>query len=276
MKRRIVVLVLVLSSACFAANDFSDAVAFYDFEDDLVDAVGGNNLADVGTPAYSTTHKEGSKSVDLELTDSDGGSLANASLSADFPGKSGTSNTTMSFCAWVHPETLPPSKSAMAIASKYKASAGGRSWMIRLFCDNADADTQKWELWKGYNSGDSYDTPAALSPSHAISANQWYHVTFTLSSAGAWVISVYDDTNATRDTASGTFANGAMSVSTTQFLVGARTATVGNDIYWDGLIDELVVFDRVLSVAEMNQVAAGTYGSLSGSGPRYYYRMMLQ
>ncbi|HUT13144.1 MAG TPA: LamG-like jellyroll fold domain-containing protein, partial [Thermoguttaceae bacterium] len=41
----------------------------------------------------------------------------------------------------------------------------------------------------------------------------------------------------------------------------------GDANYYDGMLDDLVIFDRALSEAEIAQVAAGQFGELTGTGP---------
>lgn len=236
------------------ANDFSgdaNCVALYRFESGALttDSKGTNTLTSNGTPVSDTTnYKEGSGSVDFEASDTgDYFSRADADLSSDFPFKSGTSNTTFSFVFWYKAETL-----SGAVVSKYSATSGGRSLEIR--------PATSIDLLLGYNSGNSVET---ISHASALSTGRWYHVGVAVDGAtGNYRIRIWDDTaGAILGTdKTGTAAN-ALYLNTRVFAIGSRAGSP----WLDGLLDEVAVFNDVLSATEIDAIRAGTYAA--GSTP---------
>ena len=89
----------------------------------------------------------------------------------------------------------------------------------------------------------------------------WYHVGITFKqSDGSYTIRVWDDTNNQLYTGSGNFANYAtMNVSDAILGIGSRSDGSG---YFDGLIDEMVVFKRILTTSEIDDIRNGVYSTV--------------
>jgi len=238
----------LMASVCQGANQFGNAVAIYRFEDNLTDsnATSGNDLADQGAATYSATAKQGSKSYICETADY--GLLADSGVSSDFPFKNGTGNTTGSWAGWVQPTTLP---------GNYQVLWGKGSRQLRL---KNTVGTYEF-IYYGYD-GSSTVYTTALSPAANISTGKWYHVGFSIDGAtGNYVLTVWDDTNKARVSTSGNF--------TPTWTVANVNWTVGSDgsYHYLGLLDELVVWDTALSLADLTNVQEGDYdGGAEPSG----------
>lgn len=252
------------------ANDFSgdsNCVALYNFESGALttDSKGTNTLTAYNTPVASSTHKEGSYSADFEHGDNDSYYILDSNLSSNFPLKNGGSYKDFSVCLWAQFESIYDQN---GMVNKYDTVNGYRSFSIRCY-------TGGIRVFIGYNSGASFET---LYEGGSITTGRWYHLGFTYEyTTRAWKLVVWDDTASSKliDT-SGTSTN-TISVAPSSFGLGCgwfnSTTQPNADSTSDGLIDELVVFNDILSAGEIDQIRAGTYGAGgSTSKPWYYYR----
>lgn len=247
---RATLLTLLLTMPALAANDFTtdaNCVALWSFEDALTDSIGGNDLTDGGSAAYAADPKDGSKALDSEYADSDYLSRADADLDAGFPGKNGTTNVSFTVCAWVKYESVDAS-SKTYILSKFQA-AGHRSF----FCSVLVGTPNKWNL-----TIQNATTAEAIymTPTNAITTGEWYHAAFVCDGlTGSGKVRVYDATNDVVDQATdATF--GPLVVSDGQLEVGARQTM---SYFLDGLLDEVVVFNRPLTDREIDMVRMGKF-----------------
>ena len=236
------------------ANDFSsdsNCLCLYNCESGALgtDSQGSIDLANASIDADTTNFKQGSASA-LANDLSDQLWIADASLPAGFPGKSGTTNRTISLCGWIRPAGV---EGWHAIASKYSTGDAKRSWAL-----NMDGAEVKFSL--GYNAGASFEEFSHAGV--ALSANQWYHVAATYNgSSKAWRIRVWDDTGSSVTESTGTGIQ-TMNLEDTEFTLFGRDDNIGAML---GNIDELVLFDDVLTADEIDQIRAGTYGASSSS-----------
>ncbi|MBN2476321.1 MAG: LamG domain-containing protein [Pirellulales bacterium] len=130
-------------------------------------------------------------------------------------------------------------------------------WIVQL---NADQNPGKLQLW--YE--DRNDRDAYFASETTINAGQWYYATITRSSDGHVQI----------------FVNGALERSAhssrlpvsaeVPVLIGART-NAPNKIqdYFDGAIDDLTIFDEVLSAYQINRLMLSTLHGQEPVGPVY-------
>lgn len=258
-------LLLLLATPLLGQNDYSEdanCVALWSHEGGalLTDSIGSNTLVEVFTAPTSdqVNYQEGAGSCDYEA---DGlwcfCTIINAKLDAGFPGKDGTSNTTFSICVWIKPESLPASGSHY-IASK--VGTNENSYSIRL---TYNAGTVYPELgvsqsgidwvWYTYGTG--------------IVAGNWYHIGATYEGGTyAYRLRIYDLTNTqilgTEITGTGP---GDFNCDTGSFATAAINTTIPE---YDGLMDELVVFNDVLSADEIDAIRSGTYPPLSAGIPQ--------
>jgi hypothetical protein len=257
------------------ANDFSgdaNLVARYkcDSVSPLDDSVGGNDATTVFVTLDSSDYKEGSGSVDFEKDSNAYAYVQDGNLDADFPGKGGTGNTTISVCAWAKIESIPadasPDLKYRNICGKWKESSNERSWH---FAFRADSGTASYIMARiGWNGGASGENLA-----HAIvwSIGRWYHVAWTYDgSTKAWRVRVWDDTAQAVTETTGTATN-TMSPDTADFDIGRLLET--NNCEMDGKIDELLIFKDVLTSTEIDSIRKGIYPSL-GVGPKIHHYQM--
>jgi len=244
------------------ANDFSgDAhcIALWRFEDSpgfTVDSIGGNNLTNDGADE-SATEKEGAQSARFLQANTDKMTITDAAQDAGFPWRydDGAGRTkTFSICFWVRLLTLPGTETACLI-DKYNTTGS-----LRVFAVWIANTSNKLTLVMGKSNGTGYDE---IIFGTACVINRWYHVGVTYDvSDRSGRIRVWDDTaGALLDSdETGTFtATDARDVGLT---IGARGD--GNREH-DGYLDEIVVFDDVLSTAEIDQIRAGTYAEGVGT-----------
>lgn len=177
----------------------------------------------------------------LEITD---GSQSGLDLSTDW-----------SFSAWVYFEALPTSGNLMTIASKGVNGGGNGQYAMQIYNDTGTYRLRV-TVYDSTNPGDNLTINiGVVTPSTAT----WYHYVWTFtestftsqgfvngSSLGAGVVHTGYD--------------GTMNNSTGPFAIG-RLAT-SNTSYWDGRIDQLGVWSKVLSGSEITDL----YNSGSGMG----------
>jgi len=236
------------------ANDFSgdsNCVALWRFESGALttDSKGSNTLMDNNTVGTSTgDYKEGSACADLESGNQEFLSITDENLDADFPLKNGTSNPSISVCFWCKPESL---SSDCRIFDKWDSGASKRSFLIRV------TDTE-FTFSIGISSGSSYETIyAGGSPV----TGRWYHIGATFNdSTKEWQFVVWDDTASSKIINESGIATNNINIENATLVIGN---TYNNDApgsaYFDGLIDEVVVFKDILATGEIDEIRAGTY-----------------
>lgn len=238
-----------------STNDFSgdaDCIGLWKMEDGAltVDTIGTNTLTSGGgESANTTTKKEGNASLDVTSGSNDYLSITDASLDSGFPGKSGEANGTLSICFWIRFDSIPPAYGQ--IVGKYLLSGNKRSYTI-----GTDGDAFSW-FW-GTAGGGSVNWYTHAS---TISTGVWYHVGVTCDDVAlTYRIRIWDDDAGAifGVDKTGSIVN-AMNIEDAPFFIGDG-ADFGGAYQIDGLIDEVVIFDDVLSTSEIDQIRAGTYG----------------
>lgn len=233
------------------ANDFtadSRIIDVWRFENNLNAEKAGNDLTGSGSPAYeSGAPLEGAYSLDLESTSLQYASRADADLSAGFPLKSGDAVKKITVAFWIKPESV--TSLAFLVA---KWGSGTRSFAV----DKNSADLR---VSIGYNSGASGETWTVVSG--LCVAGRKYHIGVALDGvAKTCTVRVWDDTAGTATTYTHNFVQDIY-IGAAPFLVG----TYGTN-YYDGLIDEVVVADDLLSVAEIDAIRTGDFGPFAYTG----------
>jgi hypothetical protein len=232
------------------ANDFSsdpNCVALWKFDNNASDAKGSNDLTPVNSPAYdSGDKKEGSYCIDLEHSSAQYAYITDANLDAGFPGKNGTSEPSFSICLWAKAESFA---SFSALVNKQKS--GAASYTIFLNTSGA------LYFLIGYNGGANttniiFDT--------ALSTGIWYHIAVVYdASSNEMKIRVWDDNaGALLDSNKEGTAGGDMSPGDANLEIGRWNEN--NSYTFDGKIDEVVFFDKVLSDEDIDAIRAGSYG----------------
>jgi len=248
------------------ANDFSgdsDVHAVYNFENGATttDSSGnGNTLTEDNTPTSDTTnYKQGAGSIHYTENSNESSEVADASLSAGFPVKSSGGSDDFSLTCWMR---ATDDDDLAYVISKYRVATNGRSFALQLD-NNAGGSTgtaRALHTIHGYNSGNSFESGVIHAGS--LTVGQWYWVQFSYDSATkTHRLRVWDDTGADwlGSTASNALSN-AMYHCAEPWSIGDRVDHPGNRAY-DGNIDELVFWSRVISDADGLAVKNGTYTS---------------
>ena len=220
-----------------------------------IDEEGNNHFFDSLVP--SATAKQGSQSADAEDTYSGVAYALDAALSSGFPGKNGETNNTMTVCYWYRPEAI--AADYIVIVGKWGQSTN-TSWWTGI--DGADTDDFTGDWGGSGNSALSGQNPAP---------GQWYHVALILDDSGApdyRYLRVWDEDGTTVYTDTEEGAASAWPATTQPFSIGASTnnaQTGASNDEADGLIDEVIIFNRRLSDAEIDAIRGGTFLASSGT-----------
>lgn len=209
---------------------------------DAIDAHGTLDLTDNNTVGSATGKVDGCR--DFELGNSEYFSHADH---ADLD----TGDIDWTIACWVQLESLPGVANVIASKDDGGAASGNRQFL--LFCDSTPRF--KFSLFQPTDSEITVTANTFGAPSTAT----WYYlVAWHDAAANQFGLSVND----TADTAA---TGGALQgAGAAQFRVGARD-NAGSMLYWDGLIDELAFWKRVLSSTERTDL----YNS--GNGRNYAY-----
>ena len=215
------------------------------------DSSGKGNTLTNPTAVINDTgdYKEGDACADFEVNSNQYLTIADANLASGFPGKNGEAFTELTVCCWLKLETP---RNACIVG---KWSSGKYSWMCYTL------QTGPLRFFQGYNGGVS-----AVAVDHAtiLSLATWYHCTFTYrDSDKAYTIRVVD-TNITRvgTDKTGTLANN-INVEDAPVSIGADGNYNAN--WYDGKLDGICIFNRILSTTESDELASGSFPVASGT-----------
>ena len=232
------------------ANDFSldsRCVALWRFENGALtaDSKGTNTLTAVATPvADLADFKEGAACADLEYNDGDYFTIPDASLDAGFPLKSGDTVKKLTWCAWIKQESQP--SSIAYIIAKYDIT-NKRSLAITTVSNALRI------LW-GYSPGTAAQS---IDTDIAINNGEWYWIGMRVDGVAKTLdVIVYRANTGVTYTYS-TTPTDELYVTNTAFTIGARDGDT--TFRWDGRIDEVVIFNDLLTTTEMDKVRKGTF-----------------
>ncbi len=247
------------------ANHFSgdiDCVALWRMESGALttDSKGTNTLTNNNAVVADTVNfKEGAASADFEVNSSQYFSITDTNLNAGFPLKSGDTNKIISVSLWFRAESLPAVDGAINFFSKSDGSTPKRSFQT---CLVNLSNVVKIYMILGFNSGASAELIA-----HATvpDVGTWYHVTFSYyNSDKSYAIRLRDINGAvvgTDLTGTATLDANKLSVTDTALFIGASNPPTPVE-FFDGLIDEVVVFKDIITADEATLIAKGLYGNL--------------
>jgi len=238
------------------ANDFTcdpHCVALYRFESGAltVDSKDGNTLTAYNNPIADTVDfREGAASVQLVKASSQYFARTDPDLNSGFPCKFGETNRSFTFCFWI----LPGAISSNAYIISKSADGGGAAYKqsYRIYLS---ADTKKITLLlvkDGTYSGSVFTHNSELTCDGA----HWYHVAVSHDASNGGIrIRIWDDTaQAILGTdRTDTFAY-TLNVGDADFCIGKLIT-----YYVDGNLDEVVVFNRVLSTDVIDLIRQGKY-----------------
>lgn len=233
------------------ANVFSNSriIDFWRFENNLLAGKNGNDLTGVGSPSYeSGSPLEGAYSLDLESSSNQYVYRNDADLSAGFPFKSGDTTKKISLAFNIKTESQSGA-SVNYLISKYKVSGNHRSIAVLLY-------NGYLYLTIGYNNGVSSESWQICAISNAVK----YHIGFAYDGVAKTATArIYNYDTVTATTYQNNFTN-EPSVFADPFVVGNR-GDLDTAYDYDGLIDELIISDDLLSVDEFDQIRQGIFGA---------------
>ena len=258
------------SSYQIPENDFLtdlNCYALYNFESGAlnVDSKGTNTLI-TGNAADEdiVNYRQGLCSALFVNANSDYYYVPDASLDTGFPLKSGDSQKIISICAWVRSVATG---AADVIAGKYNYTSNLRSIVLLIDTDNVV------KLRMGYNSGASQEVGAHLT-TLTRDGSVWYHITASYQQTGniigeqAYAIRIRDISGnvvGSDLTDIATLDGNGLAVTIASMTVGCNNQGDTPASYFDGNIDELVIFNRFLTAEESTEIALKTYENSSSS-----------
>ena len=234
----------------YNGNDFSsdsNCNALWNLESDLtIDSKGSNDLINQGFAADSVDYKEGSGSGASVKSEGDRMLILDASLDSGFPLKSGESNKTFSLAFWVKfTGTISDTQYIIGKSNSFLAFLSGSK--VRL-----------------YTSSNGSSWTDLLSHETALVTGRWYHIGVTYDN-GDYLsrIRIWDDTAQAIVGSDATGTLDDINIGTSNFVLSINSTIAAID----GKLDEMVVFNDVLTVDEIDQIQAGTYGAVGNNSP---------
>ena len=213
----------------------------------LTDAMGNNTLTH-SNPSYppledTSVYHEGDCSAQYTIYDEEPYEIEDSNLSSGFPLKDGGSKTTFSWVAWVNVNAFTTNPQCIG---KMDDSSVDTALYIA-------SSPQTW----GFNAS-GVQTDSGI----GITFDDWQHIAVTYDGGtDQLTIRVYDEATASVDSYQTTLTGGDV------VATGTKPWSIG-DPGW-GLamnIDEVAVFDRVLTPAEIDEIRSGTFGDGGGGG----------
>jgi hypothetical protein len=238
-------------------NNFAsdpDCVALWQFEDKAFvdDGVGTNDFTNHGAAPNATDFKEGAGSADFRVAQGDWMGIDDEDLSANFPTKAGGKGANMSLCFWMKPRSFPYGGTPI---SKYLISTDDRSW--RVFLGGA-IDTGYLRLALGNGSGSNFKGYDLNAAGQQFPKNHWYHVAFTYRDSDKGLhVRIWDDTAGKLLYDYVDKASAPMAITNAPLTLGGLPLM---SEFYDGLLDEVVVFKDILTNDEIDQIRQGQYG----------------
>ena len=240
------------------AND-SNCKALWRLENGALttDSKGTNTLTNNGVTADTSNFKEGLASGSFVLASSQYQIILDSNLNSGFPLKNGDSNKNISVSAWVRPSSFGAEGINRLIFAKWDSTNNRRSFGGAIITSGSNYYAR---IFLGYNSGASGE---GWNHGTTLSVNNWYHITFTYQDSDkSYAIRIRDVNGiiGTDLTGTATLDSNKLAVGVSPFTLGALMNDVTPNLLFDGPIDELVVFDDILTAAEATQIALGIYG----------------
>ena len=231
-------------------NNFAvdpNCVALWRFEPtvggllDPNDSLGTNHLVNHNVDPNTTEYREGTASA--KFVSGKYLSIADANLAKDFPLKSTGDRKSFSVCCWLR----VPDNHISTVWSKF---ASGKS-SFQFAVDTHGADVEIY-LLQGSSDGLLFQVNR---PGITLNPMKWYHLGFTYNDVTrSYLVRVWDaEADVLVDTKTGTFSRN-ISLTDAPWQIGK-----GN---WNnyGWIDEMAVFNDILTPAEIDKIRQGTYG----------------
>ena len=248
------------------ANDFtqdSDVVALYTLDSDILDSLQSNDLTVDPSPPPTTnishvgSSKEGIGSLLIDVTNVVGFGATttyvralNASLSNDYPGKTGFTTTACTFCLWI--------KLHWVTLDSYLFGVGRSNAGLFMPIGNIVS------IVDHFVSGESHDRTFKINNNLGMLEDRWYHVAYIRennegNTESTLQFLVYDQDISTylvnKTTTEAPISGGSYVNLVTGVTNGGLL--LGNNLQVS--FDELVVFNRAITSDEALTIALGTY-----------------
>jgi Concanavalin A-like lectin/glucanases superfamily len=206
----------------------------------------GNTLTNINGVTQNTNHVQGSYSANFDPVQGMELSRSDSTLSAAFPGKNGTTNTSITAGGWIYFDSSNANgpfifKGTWELFKGTGPSLGKMNWQI--FINSANHCVQS-------NNG------------NLLTPDAWYHVVGRVNGSTGEQALFIDGAKQTQTYNTG---GAALSTDTTALQIAGNGSN-----FFDGKVDELFVFNRPLSDSEIARIYTS---GLNGSGGSYmlYY-----
>jgi hypothetical protein len=238
----------------FVWNDFTadpNCVALWQFEEPNLakDSIGTNILTNHGVDANTVDFQEGAAGANFNGKDLDYFKITDVNLAANFPLKSTGNKRDISVSFWFRPETLP---GLAFLWAKYDDANSKISFAVNISNDNG---IRRFAIRKGASNGAGYEQGTLYSLELVL--GRWYHVAATYDdTTRAYRLRVYDPVADAVHEATGIFTK-YITLTDAPVMLGNRS-----ELDWPatGVMDECVVFNDVLTAAEIDKIRQGIYG----------------
>jgi len=268
MKKIVFIAILLIAAPCAAINYImgsagspagwnpslaSDVnlVNYWRFETDAgTDTKTNDDLTAGGNPDLETgSYIEGTGCVNLDRT-TDWYYITDGNLSAGHPMKSGTGESDFSVAFWYYSHSFSGDRDIFV--------KGDNDDDTRQLHIEIDAGTPPYIIYArvGYNSGASFDSDVSVGTPAPL-VNTWQHVCFSYdASENTSMLRFYDSDSDTAETDTDVRE---MSWDTCDLVIGGSGYGSDPEYEFDGLIDEVLIFDKVLSAGDCDSIRNGTY-----------------
>jgi len=232
------------------ANDFSgdaSCKALWRFEAGglTTDSKSTNTLTNNGGTEETTNHMEGACAVALASGSSQYLNIPDANLVSGFPFKNGDTSKLATFSFWIRPTTVPTTTWACIIGKWFDTN---RCFGIYLY-------NSKLRVMWGYGAGTAYEN----FETGTISANTKYHVVVTFDGVNKLLyVWIYNLSTGVLSSYSKVMTN-ELRVSDLDLRIGADQA--GTVAYFNGVIDEVAVLNRMVNEIEAVKLRSGSYSA---------------
>jgi len=207
-------------------------------------------------------HKERQWGSSYDLGEGEYASRSGSSLSSRFPLQSGDVDRQITVCCWVRFKSFP---SRQCIFDKL--TSNGTPSVISLGLHTLGDNL---ELMWGNSSSGTQVLPGMVFNDITLMTGRWYHIGLAVDGVERTVyLQVWDDkaktTRSVRWTtdAFGVYPASTLYIGNGEFRVGHVNVPYSGDLWLDGYLDELVVFNKLKSPYEMDQIRKGQFNGPS-------------
>lgn len=213
------------------------------------DSIGNNDLTNSGVAESTGTYFEGTCAADFEYGDNDYLVIDDADLDEGFPLKSGDTSKLISVAFWLKPE----SSLAGWIFCKGNDTSNDASFSIA--CSYYASGWVELCIRNGYDSGEHVEN---WYTTEKLSNGQVCHVTVMHDGINKTsTLRIYYYPSGTTRTQTVNWAH-ETSVTDAAVAIGCRS-DLASGMSFDGLLDEMAVFNRLLSVDEADAIRQGSF-----------------